>query len=363
MSLLSHCQDPPLAGSGDSQSQSGPAFGPQNYQDSGEDNYDSELSEHGATSHAPNLRAGSGVGLVHSPAAYLSPHSPGMASTPSPWRENPESPYRNPYQSGGGSNAALMAGLESPAVTIDWQDSYPLDGLEVKPELMAIVTRFANLRRTGGNINRDLRRQKSFKNPDLLPRMIASQGICEIGSNFDPAKFDPFKWEASSFFSNLSIAQARALEEEKAREKEREEQEEREARAEIQATRERREREGRDSGRHHNQRHNSRDHHRRDDRRDDRRGERGERDSRGEQGRRDSRGSDGGGSFSRDERRDSRDGGSLSRSSSGLQRSQSDFDRHEKDRRDDRRDSRGGGKRARDDDRNEDQDSYKRDKR
>jgi hypothetical protein len=119
-----------------------------------------------------------------------------------------------------------------------------------------VVTRFANLRRTGGNINRDLKRQTHFKNPDIIARLIAQHGLCEIGSNFDSAKFDPFKWKATSFFTHLSQEQARALEEEKAREKEREESSARGAlqggkhqreRAEREK-RERREREDRERG-------------------------------------------------------------------------------------------------------------------
>jgi hypothetical protein len=90
------------------------------------------------------------------------------------------------------------------------------------------------LRRTGGNINRDLKRQKHFKNPDLLPRLITTHGICEIGSNFEPSKFDPFKWEASSFFKALAVEQAKQLDEEKAKEKEREEKEKESLRGALQ---------------------------------------------------------------------------------------------------------------------------------
>jgi hypothetical protein len=96
-----------------------------------------------------------------------------------------------------------------------WKDEYPIDGLEVSIELSDIVQKFRNLRRTGGNINRDLRRQKQFKNPDLIGRLIKENNVIEIGSNYDESKFNPFKWKASSFVSSLSIAQAKFLEEEK----------------------------------------------------------------------------------------------------------------------------------------------------
>jgi len=74
------------------------------------------------------------------------------------------------------------------------------------------VTKFSNLRKTGGNINRDLRRQKVFKNPDLLERLIQENNLIEIGSNYQDDIYNPFKWDATSFFDHLSKEQAKLLE-------------------------------------------------------------------------------------------------------------------------------------------------------
>lgn len=97
-----------------------------------------------------------------------------------------------------------------------WREEYP-DPEETKTSqaVLAIVKKFSNLRRTGGNINRDLRRQKLFKNPDLLEHLIRENNLIEIGSNFPEGTYNPFQWDATSFYDALAKEQAKLLEEEK----------------------------------------------------------------------------------------------------------------------------------------------------
>lgn len=71
------------------------------------------------------------------------------------------------------------------------------------------------LRKTGGDINRDLRRQKGFKNPHLLERLIQSHELYEIGSNFRKDVYNPNQWQKSSFYDALAAEQAKLLDEEK----------------------------------------------------------------------------------------------------------------------------------------------------
>lgn len=71
------------------------------------------------------------------------------------------------------------------------------------------------LRRTGGDINRDLKKQKGFKNPHLLERLIQTNGLYEAGSNFRKEIYNPKQWQESSFFENLAQDQAKLLEDEK----------------------------------------------------------------------------------------------------------------------------------------------------
>jgi len=104
---------------------------------------------------------------------------------------------------------------------MSWKDEYPmLDQTEVSQNLLVTVKKFSNLRKTGGNINRDLRRQKLFKNPDLLERLIQENNLIEIGSNFGDEIYNPFQWRETSFYDALAREQAKLLDEEKKKEHE-----------------------------------------------------------------------------------------------------------------------------------------------
>jgi len=102
-----------------------------------------------------------------------------------------------------------------------WREEYPLNGSQVSPRLLETVQKFAQLRKGGGNINRDLRRNKSFKNPQYLEQLIEKNGLCETGSNFRTSTYNPKQWKETSFFESLSKEQAKLLDEEnKKKEKE-----------------------------------------------------------------------------------------------------------------------------------------------
>jgi len=102
-----------------------------------------------------------------------------------------------------------------------WREEYPLNGSQVSSRVLETVQKFTKLRRTGGNINRDLRRQKSFKNPQYLERLIQTNGLCETGSNFRNDKYNPNQWPETSFYDSLTKDQAKLMDEEnKQKEKE-----------------------------------------------------------------------------------------------------------------------------------------------
>lgn len=96
-----------------------------------------------------------------------------------------------------------------------WREEYPFDGTEISPRVLERVQKFTMLRRTGGNINRDLRRQKGFKNPHLMERLIQDNGLFETGSNFKNDIYNPKQWQKTSFYDSLAQDQAKLLEEEK----------------------------------------------------------------------------------------------------------------------------------------------------
>jgi hypothetical protein len=95
-----------------------------------------------------------------------------------------------------------------------WREEYPLNGSQVSSRVLETVQKFTKLRRTGGNINRDLRRQKSFKNPQYLERLIQTNGLCETGSNFRNDKYNPNQWPETSFYDSLTKDQAKLMDEE-----------------------------------------------------------------------------------------------------------------------------------------------------
>jgi len=74
------------------------------------------------------------------------------------------------------------------------------------------VHSFTEYKRTGANINREYRRKKEFKNPDILEKLVRYYNIIEIGSNYPASKFDPYKWKASSFYDALAEEQQRMME-------------------------------------------------------------------------------------------------------------------------------------------------------
>jgi len=105
-----------------------------------------------------------------------------------------------------------------------WREEYPLNGSQVSARVLETVQKFTKLRKTGGNINRDLRRQKSFKNPQFLERLIQTNGLCETGSNFRSDKYNPNQWLETSFYDSLAKEQHRLLEEENKKAKEKDHQ-------------------------------------------------------------------------------------------------------------------------------------------
>jgi hypothetical protein len=143
--------------------------------------------------------------------------------------ESPDEPHSDSVMSveNAGASSPRKDNQTSAANHSSWRLEYPLNDSQLSPELVGTVKKFTNLRRTGGNINRDLRRQKQFKNPDLLERLIQQNQLLEIGSNFDAETFNPFRWDETAFYDSLAREQAKLLEEEKRQEEKKEREKER----------------------------------------------------------------------------------------------------------------------------------------
>jgi hypothetical protein len=140
----------------------------------------------------------------------------GLDNTTSP--SNLVSPKNIEFQ----TSDEVMSDTTPPSGTIfitktnysSWREEYPLNCSQVSSRVLETVQKFTKLRRTGGNINRDLRRQKSFKNPQYLERLIQTNGLCETGSNFRNDKYNPNQWPEASFYDSLTKDQAKLMDEE-----------------------------------------------------------------------------------------------------------------------------------------------------
>jgi len=93
-----------------------------------------------------------------------------------------------------------------------WKNDYEGPVEEPHPDLVYRVLSFTEYKRTGANINREYKRKKEFKNPDILEKLVRYYNIIEIGSNYPASKFDPYKWKASSFYDALDAEQQRMME-------------------------------------------------------------------------------------------------------------------------------------------------------
>jgi hypothetical protein len=117
-----------------------------------------------------------------------------------------------------GSDAVLSPKAESPSKrqkTIDysdWKNDYegPLE--PPCPLLVDKVAEYIEYKRTGTNINREYRRKKEFKNPNILEKLVHYYNINETGSNYPTDKFDPHKWKQASFYDVLAEEQQKCYE-------------------------------------------------------------------------------------------------------------------------------------------------------
>jgi hypothetical protein len=73
--------------------------------------------------------------------------------------------------------------------------------------LLEKVLKFHEHKRAGKSINRNLRRSKEFKNPDILTKLVELVGISEIGTNYPPCHWNPFAYQPTDFFKELDKAQ------------------------------------------------------------------------------------------------------------------------------------------------------------
>lgn len=72
---------------------------------------------------------------------------------------------------------------------------------------MSKISNFHEFKRAGKSLNRNLRRAKDFKNPELLTTLVQFVGIDEIGTNYAQAVWDPHRFAPSDYYKQLDQEQ------------------------------------------------------------------------------------------------------------------------------------------------------------
>jgi len=94
----------------------------------------------------------------------------------------------------------------------EWKNDYEGPTEPPCPILVSKVADYIQYKRTGTNINREYRRKKEFKNPNILEKLVEYYHIIEVGSNYPSDKFNPHKWKPSSFYDALDEEQQKCYE-------------------------------------------------------------------------------------------------------------------------------------------------------
>lgn len=87
------------------------------------------------------------------------------------------------------------------------------------PELQEKISKLYRKMETGGlDMNKVIQQRKDFRNPSIYEKLIQFCSINELGTNYSPDRFDPFKWGKDFYYEDLAKLQKTKMDElEKAR--------------------------------------------------------------------------------------------------------------------------------------------------
>lgn len=75
-------------------------------------------------------------------------------------------------------------------------------------ELQDKITRLYKKMESGGlDMNMLIQQRKEFRNPSIYEKLIQFCSINELGTNYPPDRFDPFKWSKDSYYEELALVQ------------------------------------------------------------------------------------------------------------------------------------------------------------
>ncbi|XP_012276225.1 SAP30-binding protein [Orussus abietinus] len=75
-------------------------------------------------------------------------------------------------------------------------------------ELQEKIAKLHRKMDSGGlDMNKVIQQRKDFRNPSIYEKLIQFCSINELGTNYPPDRFDPFKWSKDSYYEELALVQ------------------------------------------------------------------------------------------------------------------------------------------------------------
>ncbi|KYN23476.1 SAP30-binding protein [Trachymyrmex cornetzi] len=116
------------------------------------------------------------------------------------------------------SSSSLMTAGAAIAATVAERPEENVDsyGVTIPPEppgqcpteLQDKIARLYRKMESGGlDMNMMIQQRKEFRNPSIYEKLIQFCSINELGTNYPPDRFDPFKWSKDSYYEELALVQ------------------------------------------------------------------------------------------------------------------------------------------------------------
>lgn len=75
------------------------------------------------------------------------------------------------------------------------------------PEMEEKIKNFFSKIEAGVDLNKKLQCNKAFRNPSIYEKLIEFCNVNELGTNYPPNMYDPFRWGKESFYDELGKVQ------------------------------------------------------------------------------------------------------------------------------------------------------------
>lgn len=117
---------------------------------------------------------------------------------------------------GGGAERRSPSSRSGELLSDNGGEAGDLYGVTIPPEppgqcpaeLQDKIARLYRKMESGGlDMNMLIQQRKEFRNPSIYEKLIQFCSINELGTNYSPDRFDPFKWSKDSYYEELAVVQ------------------------------------------------------------------------------------------------------------------------------------------------------------